>query len=115
MNTVRFVAHRRGKKVIIKGKVPVSDAHQGPFLKRVAHPRTDTRVFELCHRKSVMMLTHGAETLELVVHEEPDVPEFVRSIVIRLPNDKEYVIHSQAPQRHEPYSRRDLKRLDRRR
>ena len=36
-----------------------------------------------------MALTHGVETLELVVHEEPDVPDFVRSIVIKLPNDKE--------------------------
>ena len=115
MNTVRFVARRRGKKVIIKGKVPVSDAHQGPYLKWVAHPRTDTRVYELCYRKSLMAFSHGAETLELVVHEEPDVPDFVRSIVIKLPNDKEYVIESQAPPDPEPYSKRDLKRLDRRR
>ena len=112
---MRFIARRRGRKVIIKGKVPVCDTAQGPYLKWVAHPRTDTRVYELCYRKSVMAFTHGAETLELVVYEEPDVPDFVRSIVIRLPNDKEYVIQSQAPRTDEPYSKRELKRLDRRR
>ena len=115
MNTLRFVARRRGKKVIIKGKVPVSDAHQGPYLKWVSHPRTDTRVYELCYQKSVMAFTHGTETLEIVIHEEPDVPEFVRSIVIKLPNDKEYVIESQAPRTDEPFSKRELKRLDPRR
>jgi hypothetical protein len=110
MNTVRFVARRRGKKVIIMGKVPVSAAHQGPYLKWIAHPRTDTRAYELCYRKSVMAFTHGAETLELVVHEESDMADFVRTIRIRLPNDREYVIESQAPPKPEPELPVQLKR-----
>jgi len=56
-------AIHRGRKVIIKGKVLISD----------------------CCRKSRMALPHGAEKPELVVYEKPYKPEFVRSIVLKPP------------------------------
>jgi hypothetical protein len=55
------------------------------------------RVYEFCHRESVKVFAYGGETLEFVVKEEPDLPGFVRGIVIKLRNDREYVIESQAP------------------
>jgi len=35
VNTLRFVARQRGRKIIIKGKVPVSFLEKGPFLNAV--------------------------------------------------------------------------------
>ena len=37
-----------------------------------------------------------ATTLELVTYEESEVPDFVRRIRIKMANDEEYVIESQA-------------------
>ena len=96
MNTCRFVAHRKNQKVIIKGKVPVSPIARKPYLKRLPEPQTDTRTYQLCYADSAMATSPYATTLELVRYEEWEVPDFVRRIRIKMANDEEFVIESQA-------------------
>lgn len=82
--------------MIIKGKVPVSHIKQGPFLKKLHEPNTGIRTYELCYEKREASTSPYAETLVLVVYEEPEVPDFVRLIRIRLPGDRDFEIESQA-------------------
>jgi hypothetical protein len=97
MNTIRFIAYRRGQAVLIRGKVPVSPLCEGPFLRRVPTARPDTRAFRLGFRKLTQSTSLYAETLALVVHCEPEAPKHVRYLRILLVNDEEVVIGSCRP------------------
>jgi hypothetical protein len=87
---------RLPRKVIIKGKVPVSAVARNPYLKRLPEPQTDTRTYQLCYADSATATSPYATTLELVAYEEWEVPDFVRCIRIKMANDEEFVIESQS-------------------
>ncbi len=95
MNTFRFVAHRRGKKVIIKGKAPVSFLKRGPYLKPLREPQTRIRTYQLCYAQETESTVEYAEELALVVYEEMEMPDVVRLIRIKLPGDAEFLIKRQ--------------------
>ena len=70
-----LIARRKDRKVIIKGKVPVSAVARNPYLKRVPEPQTDTRTYQLCYADSAMVTSPFATTLELVTYEEWEMPD----------------------------------------
>jgi len=94
--SIRFVAHRRGQKVIIKGKAPVSVIATGPYLKRLPDSSADTRTYQLCYAERIRPTAPYSQTLQLLSYEEPEMPDCVRRIRIKLWNDREFVIESQA-------------------
>ena len=97
MNTIEFVAKRRGvrnRAVIIRGKVPVSPAKQGPYLAFVATPRNSTRTFALRYREQRPATPDDEEVFVVLEHEEPSIPDFVDLIRILLPDGTQYEIHS---------------------
>jgi hypothetical protein len=90
----RFVARRRGREVIIKGNVQVSFLKKGPFVRPVPEPQTDIRTYELCYAQEAFLKVSYPEEMALVVYEELEMPEFVRVIRVKLPNDREFLIKS---------------------
>lgn len=85
-----FEARRRGRAVLIRGTVLAPPGSE-PYLIPSHHTRPKTRAFRLAFRNNNAEVPFVPQPVE---HLEPEVPDFVDTLSILLPDDKTFTIYT---------------------
>lgn len=84
-----FRVYRRGNGIVIKGRVPVSERHQKPFLERRSDVRTLVRAFTLSYRATIPKGATMPTGKEIVEYVMPEIGPQVNRICIHVPGSEE--------------------------